>query len=171
MPPDNSVATPEETSAVVAGYEQEAARNAEIIADKNDTILKLWAKIRISDAAIQKLEDKIKTGKKEYSEIKQEYVASDRHECDTLIAAADSVIDNQSIEIDTLKLQIADFKSVVLMQSGIIDIQREQLTAAERVINQLEASNRRTWWERNAKWVTLAGGLIIGSAGTAVIMR
>ncbi|MDR0872248.1 MAG: hypothetical protein LBN27_02115 [Prevotellaceae bacterium] len=160
-----------ETSAVVAGYEQDAARNAEIIADKTDSIKELLGKVVISESTIPKTEAKIAIAKNTYAEIKQDFAAANNHKCDSLTAAADSIIDLQAAEIDTLKKQVDYLKSVVLLQSGIIDIQREQFTAAERVINQLEASNRRTWWERNGKWVTLAGGLIIGSAGTAAVMR
>jgi hypothetical protein len=132
---------------------------------KNDTILELKARIEMREKWYYSQLKKTSQAKQDFN-IAREGASP---ECDAIIQLADAVISAQLNQIDSLETQAEDYSKLTSLQDKIIDLKNIQIEEAEfqmqnAIVNirVLEKSNKRTWWEKNSKWITLGAGIGIG---------
>jgi len=147
---------------------QKLEKNDSLLSKKlKDTVNFYSKKIHNRDSIISLQNNKIKVEKKTF------YVAVDNYnndtiktsECDSLRDSAIRLITLQSKQIDSLNQQYKETKLIIPLLQNSITRKDSIIEEANSNIKTLILKNKRTWFEKNSKWLTLVigftGGLLL----------
>lgn len=162
------------TSNTLTDYQKQQTIDSMASVAVADTVARLRLQMQQREATIRSQADRILSLKKSYTQAVEKYTAdavAHTPACDSVVSTSNKVITAQQQQIDTLSRQVADSEHKAASQESLITVKNTTIATANTTIAALQQQVKRTWWERNAKYVAFGAGLLVGVSTAAFVTR
>jgi len=155
------------TTAVV----KQQAIDSLISAAVKDTVNQLNTQMKKREEQLNAQINRVLALKENYSQTVSNYNADSVHTsiCDSVVTISQRLIIAQQQQVDTLLKQNKDSKQKSSVLTNLIVEKEKTIDNAYLNISALEKQVKRTWWERNQKYISFGLGILVG-IGTATFI-